>query len=107
MKSVNLKPLKDFTVKACKVVGSGLALALSHVVSEMVRNNCNPNSVTYNDAVEAIMDSYMASSYKREAVAALKRVESEDYYKAVIAVTNSWMAGSEQVETIRQMSGEN
>lgn len=50
------------------------------------------------------MNSNMMSSYKTEAVSAVKRDGTPDYYRAVISTVNSDMIPSYKIEAIRNIS---
>lgn len=82
----------------------GVALYCSYTMGgiKSVKHTCT-SFAGYDDAIEAIMDSYMPSSYKTEAVAAVKRREMSDYYNSVISIAKSSMCSSNKVETIKKL----
>ena len=90
-----------------KLVIPVVGVVLSNItVSELLNAFRYCGDVDYNDAVKAIMNSDMISSYKTEAISVLKRDETSEYYKAVISTINSDMISSYKVNVIRSMSNE-
>ena len=83
------------------------ALSCSSVTDEIKRKIRYSGDVSYSDAVNAIMDSNMLSSYKQEAVAALAKDRDKEFYKAVIHVVNSDMMGSYKGDAIKNMCDNN
>lgn len=106
MAKINWKPVGEFAGDLCKIVGYGLALVLPHAIVGYVSSKNDTTTVTanYSGAVEAIMKSDMMSSYKQEAINALKTDGSIDYYKAVIHVVYSSAMSSYKVNMIRDLS---
>lgn len=104
MKKIDWKPIGEFAGQAGEIVLYGLALAASWKVSEYVTGHGN-KTARYSDAVGAIMNSGMFSHDKREAVEALDRYESTEYYKAVVQVAkDSSMFSHDKVKMIKHLS---
>lgn len=62
------------------------------------------DSVSYSDAVTAIMHSDMLSTYKQQIISFLDTNMSEDIYKSVICIAaDSHMLGSNRRDTIRKI----
>jgi hypothetical protein len=106
MKKINLKPLGDFAKDICGVVVSGLALSVLYNVSERVLGGNNSKAyVDYDDAVKAIMESSMLSSYKKEAMELLKPYGTMSYYKAVIYIVKDLsVLSSDKIKMIQSLS---
>ena len=104
MTKINWKPVGEFAGELCKIVGYGLALVLPHAVVGYVSNKNDTVTADYGGAVKAIMNSDMLSSYKQEAIKALKTDGSIDYYKAVIHVVYSSAMSSYKVNMIQDLS---
>jgi hypothetical protein len=90
--------MKDFKVEhkgnGIKMLGKIIGyVALYHILprvlhSESVTDKNDRRTVSYYDAVDVIMDSNMFASEKREAVKAMKRDGSKEYYKSIIGIIN-------------------
>lgn len=82
----------------------GVALYCSYTMGgiKSVKRTCT-SFAGYDDAIEAIVDSYMPSSYKAEAVTAVRRNEAYPYYKSVINIVDSSMCSSNKVEAIKKL----
>lgn len=104
MAKINWKPVGEFAGELCKIVGYGLALVLPHVVAGCISSTTDKLTADYGGAVKAIMNSDMLSSYKQEAIKALKNDGSIDYYKAVIHVVYSSALSSYKVDMIQDLS---
>ena len=104
MAKLNLKPVGEFAGEFCKIVGYGLALVLPRVITVYLSNKHDKVTADYSGAVEAIMNSDMMSSYKQDAVQALKTNGSIDYYKAVIHIVYSSAMSSYKVNMIQDLS---
>lgn len=109
MRKINLKPIGDFIGQACEVALYGVAIAASCKVGKYITDELDkpPANYTYSysDAVGAIMDSGMFSHYKTEAVEALKRYESADYYRAIVRIVkDSSMYSHDKVKMIKHLS---
>lgn len=83
---------------------SSLALIAPHVEKGVGAMKRLMVKADYGGAVEAIMNSDMLGSYKRDAVEAVQKDKDAGYYKSVIEVVNSNMLGSYKVETIKKIS---
>lgn len=104
MRKINWKPIGEFVGQAGEIVLYGLALAASWKVGEYI-TGFDSKTARYGDAVGAIIDSGMFSHDKRDAVEALNRYESSEYYKAVIQVAkDSSMFSHDKVEMIKHLS---
>lgn len=83
---INWKPVKEFA----ELIGGAVSYVM--VVAayrKFIEDMCySPNSVTahYDDAVKAIMDSSMYSHDKADAVAALKRYGTTEFYRAIVHI---------------------
>lgn len=60
--------------------------------------------IGYDDAADAIANSYMCSSDKAKAMSALKIGKPSEYYGAVISIVDSYMCSSDKVKAIENMS---
>lgn len=90
-----------------KVILSGLsclALIAPHVENSINAVKRLTVKADYSGAIKAIMNSDMLGSYKKDAVEAVQKDQSEDYYKSVIEVVKSNMLGSYKVETIKKIT---
>lgn len=68
------------------------------------RHELSNDSVSYSDAVTAIMHSDMLSTYKQQSISFLGTNMSEDIYKSVICIAaDSHMLGSNRRDTIRKI----
>lgn len=83
---------------------SSLALIIPHVENSVNAVKRLTVKADYSGAIKAIMNSDMMGSYKKEAVEAIQKDQSEDYYKSVIEIVNSNMLGSYKVETIKKIT---
>lgn len=105
MRKINWKPIGEFIGSACEVALYGIALAATWKVGGYIIDQGESPIVGYKDAVGAIMDSNMFSHYKTEAVEALKRHESSDYYGAIIRIAkDSSMFSHDKVKMIKYLS---
>lgn len=105
MKKINWKPIGDFVGQACEVALYGVALLASYKVGDYIVNGGESTIAGYKDAVGAIMDSGMFSHDKSEAVEALKRHESGDYYGAIVRIAkDSSMFSHDKVKMIKRLS---
>lgn len=64
------------------------------------------NEPSYGDTVQGIMQSDMMTVYKKRSIKYVKRNETSDYYKAIMAVVNSDMASSDRMNLIFDLSKE-
>lgn len=106
--NINWEPIGKFAKTAFEVVVYGALAAASIKYGESITKNYGINAVTtYGDAVEAIMDSDMYSSYKTEAIALLKRDGTADYYRAIARVVgDDTMYSSYKLDMIKTLSEE-
>lgn len=82
-----------------------LVLALPSLTRESVTVVARPASeAKYSDAVQAIMNSAMLDSYKREMIRVLKRDGDSEYYRAVIMTINSEMLDSYKRDILKELS---
>ena len=83
----------------------GVALYCRYTMGSIkpVKRTITSSCASYDDAIEAIMDSSMPSSYKTDAIAAVRRREWSDYYKSVISIVDSSMCSSNKVEAIKKL----
>lgn len=104
--NINWEPIGKFAKTAFEVVVYGALAAASIKYGESITKNYGISTVTtYGDAVEAIMDSDMYSSYKTEAITLLKRDGTVDYYRAVARVVgDGTMYSSYKLEMIKTLS---
>lgn len=86
MVKINWKPIGDFAKQACDIALYAAMLAISCKVGDYVIKGSDSTHASYGDAVGAITNSDMFSHDKSTAIAALKRDEFADYYRAVIHV---------------------
>ena len=105
MKKINWKPIGDFVGQACEIALYGVALMASYKVGDYIVNGGESTIVGYKDAVGAIMDSAMFSHDKRDAVEALSRYESSEYYGAIVRIAkDSSMFSHDKVKMIKHLS---
>ena len=103
---------KNGMKEAANWVKNGCAIAVPILVMSIVDSSAKRVSnkihferkVGYDDAVKAILDSSMLSSYKREAVALLNKNDDSDYYKAVVYAINSSLLSGDKIEMIKNLS---
>ena len=82
---INWKPVKDFA----ELVGGAVSYVLLIAAYRKCMDNMlvsNSTPARYDDAVKAIMDSGMFSHDKADAVEALKRYGTTEFYKAIIHI---------------------
>lgn len=91
-----LHTIGKYVKAGCKFAAYGLltVLSCSSITDEIVG---------YSDAVDAIINSDMLGSYKREAVDALLKDQDNEFYKAVIHIVNSDMLGSYKLDSIKRL----
>lgn len=105
MKKINWKPIGDFVGQACEVALYGVAIAASCKVGKFITTGLDNPIANYSDAVGAIMDSSMFSHDKSDAVEALSRYESSEYYGAIVRIAkDSSMFSHDKVKMIRHLS---
>ena len=83
---------------------SCLALIAPHVENGVNAVKRLTAKADYSGAIKAIINSSMLSSYKQDAIEAVKKDQDATYYKSVIEVVNSNMLGSYKVETIKKIN---
>ena len=83
---------------------SCLALIAPHVENSVSAVKRLTAKADYSEAIKAIINSNMMSSYKQDAIEAVQKDRDADYYKSVIEVVNSNMLGSYKVETIKKIN---
>lgn len=91
--------------KAAKGVIVGTTLAM--ITNGLEKDNGyykKTQEVNYSDAICAIMNSTMLSSYKSSVSRNVKRAENEEYYKAIISIVNSDMLDCYKFNAIRSMN---
>ena len=106
MKNFNLDKEKigKFAKKTCEFAIYGVATILSYVsVKDTLDVIRYSGIVDYGDAVHAIMNSDMLSSYKTKAVEILPKDGNSDLYKAIIGVVRSDMLSSNKVKSIENI----
>lgn len=76
----------------------------ANIMSDHHEPESSEDSVSYSDAVTAIMHSDMLSTYKQQIISFLDTNMSEDIYKSVICIAaDSHMLGSNRRDTIRKI----
>lgn len=105
MRKINWKPIGEFVGQACELALYGVALVASYKVGDyIVKGNKTPIA-RYNDAVGAIMKSAMFSHDKSNAVEALKRYETSEYYRAIVQIAKDpSMFSHDKVKMIKHLS---
>ena len=81
-------------------------LSCSSITDDILRKIRYTGDVGYSDAVNAIMNSDMMGSYKRDAIEALPKDKDCEFYKSVMYIANADMMGSYKVDLIRRMCGD-
>ena len=82
-----------------------LVLGLPSLTRENVTVVARPTSeAKYSDAVQAIMNSFMLDSYKKEMIRVLKQDGNSEYYRAVIMTISSDMLDSYKRDIIKELS---
>ena len=105
MKLFTVGTIKTIAGKVWDVASYGLMLAASYKVADYIAGESDSKFASYNDAVKAIMNSSMFSHDKRDAVAALKRYGTHEFYKAIVHVAkDSSMFSHDKVEMIKTLS---
>lgn len=107
MRQINLKPIGEAIGQICEVAAYGLVMATLYKVGAYITKESDNAPIGYNDAVDAIMDSIMFSGDKREAISALKRNGTAEYYRAVVRVVkDTRMFSGDKINMIRILSEE-
>lgn len=104
MGKVNWESIGNTVGAVCEVAACGLIWLVACKYIDSAAETYVAESVGYDDAVSAIMDSGMFSNDKAGAVTALKKYASDEYYKAVISIAESGMFSDEKLNTIRNIS---
>lgn len=106
MKKINWKSIGGFAGQVCEIALYGVALIASYKVGDYIINDgLESATASYSDAVGAIMDSGMFSHDKRDAVEALSRYESAEYYEAIVRIAkDSGMFSHDKVKMIKHLS---
>lgn len=105
MKNVNVEPIVKFAKVAGRVLLAATAMCVANKFNEGASELCDIMTAKYSNAVNAIMDSPMFSSDKRNAISALKRDGDAEYYRAVIRIANDGeLFGSDKVRMIEELS---
>lgn len=104
---------KNVCKKVCDFASTTFVLGLTYSLmfpSSRKKADATTNydylPANYSKAVEAIVESNMLDSYKRDVMEMLKRDGDSDYYKAVISIVNSDMLDSYKRDMIETMSEE-
>lgn len=108
---MKFKITKETVGNVVKIGGTAVLYGLASMVSKISINDVIDHirysgNVSYSDAINAIMDSDMLGSYKKEAMALVKRAGDVEYYKAIIKIVKSDMLGSYKIEAITNLSKE-
>lgn len=112
--NINLNAIGKYAKKGCELTAKGIIAVLSFMtvkdaldmmtysgdIEDDVR--CR-HYVGYGDAIGAIMNSNMMSSYKKQAVALVPDSGSEELYRAIISIVKSNMMESYKVESIESI----
>lgn len=105
MNNTCLKLVGEAIKKVSKVAAYGLVMFGPSIVDTYCAKQRNSETVGYDDAVKAILNSSMWRSDKPEAVTCLKRCAGSNYYKAIIVIANSPdIYASDKVVLIRELS---
>ena len=107
MRKINIT--KDQVFNVAKIGGGTVLLSLAAIsMQRFDRVATIPVMIYsgYDNAVEAITDSWMIGADKVSAIKLLKRGRYSKYYSSVISVINSNMIGSHKIEAIRSLSEE-
>lgn len=105
MRKINWKPIGEFVGQACELALYGVALVASYKVGDYIVKGNETTIARYSDAVEAIMKSAMFSHDKSDAVEALKRHETSEYYRAIVQIVkDSSMFSHDKVKMIKHFS---
>ena len=83
---INWKTVKNLAEMVGGAVSYVLLVATYRKIMEDMLYNPNSVSAHYDDAVKAIMDSGMYSHDKADAVAALKRYGTTEFYRAIVHI---------------------
>ena len=101
MKNINLDTIGKLAKGVCNILVSGAILVLSCKAFDM---NVEQHDVGYYDAVKVIMNNIMFSRSRTELIGLLKRDETSEYYKTVIAIVESNSFVSEKVDMIKLLN---
>ena len=106
MKEINRKSTGGFVGQICKTALYGAALIAAYKAGEYTNNGViESTTASYSDAVGAIMNGIAYSYNKRDAVEALSRNESAEYYEAVVRIAKDpSMLSHKKVEMIKHLS---
>lgn len=108
---MRFKITKESVGKAIKIGGMvglyGLASMASKVsINDVIDHFRYSGDVSYSDAVNAIMESDMFDSYKKEAMKLVKKDSTIEYYKTVVTIVRSNMFSSYKLEAIANLNEE-
>lgn len=100
-----LHTIGKYVKTGCKFAAYGLVTVLSYssITDEILRKIRYAGDIGYSDTVDAIMNSDMLGSYKREAVDTLLKDQDNEFYKAVVHIVNSDMMGSYKLDSIKRL----
>ena len=102
---INWKPVKDFAELVGGAVTYVVMIAAYRKFMESMYDSPNSVSAHYDDAVKAIMDSGMYSHDKADAVAALKRYGTSEFYRAIIHIAkDDSMYSHDKIDMIKALS---
>ena len=103
--NVTKEQVEKILINGGKLALSALAIGVASLIKERATNvQYQFDSITFSDAVNAILASDMLDSRKTEAIELLERGESTDYYQAIISVIHSDMFDSRKIENIKMIS---
>ena len=97
-----------YFVTGCKVVVPFIGMTLIGKMSEINTTNSNKfyRYADYGDAVEAVIESDLIGSYKKEIIDMLDKNGTIEYYRSVITIINSDLIGSYKKEMIANLTKE-
>lgn len=102
---INWKPVKEFAELLGMVVVYGLVVDASSKMAERMYSGQSSVTVGYDKAISAIMKSDMYSHDKADAAAALKRIGSNDFYRAIVHIAeDNSVYSHDKVNMIKALS---
>ena len=102
---INWKPVKDIAELVGGAVSYVVMIAAYRKFMEGMIGSPNSRNMYYDDAVKAIMESGMYSHDKANAVAALKRYGTSEFYRAIIHIAkDDSMYSHDKIDMIKALS---
>jgi hypothetical protein len=103
--NIDKKYIVNVAKKAGKLLSCGLLLVSSCAVNkELLETIRYSGKVSYNDAIDAIVNSPIYSGEKHKMIELVKKDGDSDYYRSVINIVKSTMFSTDKIGLIREIS---